>query len=319
MTASDGEGFGFFISPASPDRNRAGVLHERLDAIGLKRGWSARVAVLAVLVASGPLWAQPDASEHVTETLPVDSRAPAIGSEMPEMILIAGGTFAMGSSTGDPDECPVHDVTVATFEISRTEVTVRQYEQCVESKHCTEPMTGSTCNWRVAGRGDHPVNCLSWYQAREYAAWMGGRLPSEAEWEYAARSRGLDQEYPWGDEPADCERAVMRDESGRGCGEKRTWPVCSKPLGNTEQGLCDMAGNVTERVEDDWHHTYEGAPVDGEPWIDRPRRGSGRVVRGGSWRLEPWSLRVASRDRTLPSGPLPVPALGFRVARSISQ
>ncbi|MFI5346775.1 MAG: formylglycine-generating enzyme family protein, partial [Elusimicrobiota bacterium] len=134
--------------------------------------------------------------------------------------------------------------------------------------------------------------------------WAGGRLPTEAEWEYAARSAGKDQIYPWGNEEATCERAVIL-----GCG-RATAPVCSKPAGNTEQGLCDMAGNAWEWVQD-WHHaSYKGAPTDGSAWEDA---GSERVIRGGSWISTPGSTQSANRRSQVAADRFD--ALGFRLAR----
>ena len=232
----------------------------------------------------------------------------------PEMIRIPAGSFQMGDQDSpDEDERPVHPVTVASFEISKTEVTVAQYRACVEAGKCLVPDQGSLgsssgCTWNAEGKDDHPVNCLSWDAAKAYAEWIGGRLPSEAEWEFAARSGGLDQAYPWGDTEPTCELAVVD-----GCG-LGTQPVCSKTGGNTEQGLCDMAGNVWEWVEDDWHDTYTGAPKDGSARVDSPRA-SNRVIRGGSWRYVPRNARVAYRSWVYPS--YRYVSLGFRVARSL--
>lgn len=102
----------------------------------------------------------------------------------------------MGSDSGGSNETPVHQVTVPSFEMNRTEVTVAQYQACVDAGVCIEPtQCGSYYNWGVAGREDHPVNCVDWYQSVAFCAWAGGRLLSGSEWEYAARSRGQDCYY----------------------------------------------------------------------------------------------------------------------------
>ncbi len=234
---------------------------------------------------------------------------------LPTMQRLPGGTFQMGSVDGDPDERPVHPVTIKPFEMSRTEITVAQYRACVEDNGaCERPDNSHDCNWGVDGRDDHPVNCVSWHDAKAYAQWLGARLPSEAEWEYAARGGGLDRDYPWGDEPANCQHAVINDESGAGCGAERTWPVCSKPAGHSVQGLCDMVGNVWEWVEDDWHDRYDQASEVGSPRVDSPRAGD-RVIRGGSWWNGPRDARVAYRYGDVPSNR--GGSLGFRVARSL--
>ncbi|MFI5350372.1 MAG: formylglycine-generating enzyme family protein, partial [Elusimicrobiota bacterium] len=133
------------------------------------------------------------------------------------------------------------------------------------------------------------------------------------EWEYAARSGGRDRKFPWGNEKATCERAVISegDDGALGCGKNSTWPVCSKPAGNTRQGLCDMAGNAWEWVQDRFHNSYAGAPADGN---SREGPGANRVVRGGSFRLSAENARCALRggvpgDRDF--------TLGFRPARAI--
>ncbi|OQC42802.1 MAG: Serine/threonine-protein kinase pkn1 [Deltaproteobacteria bacterium ADurb.Bin058] len=231
-----------------------------------------------------------------------------------EWVRIAGGTFEMGSNDGDFDEKPVHSVTVPTFKMTKTEVTVDQYGACVDAGSCSAPGTGTYCNWDKSDRGSHPINCVDWDQAQAFANWVGGRLPSEAEWEYAARSGGRDWKYPWGDEDATCERAVMDDDGGDGCGRDSTWPVCSKPSGNTTEGLCDMAGNVFEWVQDLYHSSYDGAPTDGSAW-EKPT-GSYRVNRGGSWFSIAGGVRAAVRFRDVPRNRDDV-GLGFRLARSV--
>jgi formylglycine-generating enzyme required for sulfatase activity len=184
----------------------------------------------------------------------------------------------MGSDQGERDELPLHEVTVPSFEILRTEVTVAQYGECVEDLFCSEPGTDDVeCNWDGPGYSDHPVNCVDWFAAGYFCAWAEGRLPTEAEWEYAARSEGRDIRYPWGNVQANCVLAVI-DNGVDGCGTGRTWPVCSKPTGNTAQGLCGLSGNVYEWLQDWYQVDYIGAPTDGSAWEDsgrwRARRGS---------------------------------------------
>ena len=227
-------------------------------------------------------------------------------------MTIPGGSFMMGSNSGSNDEKPVHRVTVGTFRMSKTEVTVAQYRACVDAGRCTKPNTGTYCNWGKAGRGAHPVNCVDWKQSRTFCGWAGGRLPSEAEWEYAARSGGKSWKYPWGNTAATCSRAVM-DHGGNGCGKQRTWPVCSKTAGNTVHGLCDMAGNVWEWVEDCWHANYEGAPADGSAWLGCDPAQDQVSLRGGSW-TDAAALMPAARRGGGGSGGRSA-ALGFCVAR----
>ncbi len=240
-------------------------------------------------------------------------------------VQIPGGSFDMGSAAW-ADEQPVHRVTVPSFEMTRTEITVAQYRECVAAGRCTTPRSGGPHeNWDVAGLEDHPVNAVNWNHAALFCGYIGGRLPTESEWEYAAKSGGQNRLYPWGDEPPTCERAIMEDETGvAGCGTGRTLPVCSRPEGNTEQGLCDMSGNLWEWVEDYYRNTYDcsarsgahncedgtAAPTDGSAWGST---GSFRVERGGSFNADAFYLRSSARLRVTPAKPSY--GLGFRCAR----
>ncbi|MBM4398589.1 MAG: SUMF1/EgtB/PvdO family nonheme iron enzyme, partial [Deltaproteobacteria bacterium] len=184
-----------------------------------------------------------------------------------EWVTIPGGRFRMGGAAFD-NEKPVHEVTVRRFQMARTEVTVAQYRACVQAVACTEPGTGGSCNWGVAGRDAHPVNCVSWDQAAAFSAWVGGRLPTEAEWEYAARGGTTGDTYGALDEVA-----WYASNSGGG----------TKPAGlkrANAHGLHDMLGNVWEWVQDCWHGSYGGAPSDGSAW-ESGCSGSARVFRGG--------------------------------------
>ena len=196
-----------------------------------------------------------------------------------KLVAIPGGGFSLDGGRVLPD-----------FGIDRTEVRVDEYAACVLSGACTRPGTRASCNWSDADRGDHPINCVNWEQARNYCAWVGKRLPSEQEWEKAARGED-GRVFPWGDEPATCDVAVIESGAeGRGCGHGSTWPVASLESGRSPYGIFDMAGNVLEWTAD---------------------RNAGRaVVRGGSWRadLSPDAWR-AERDATVRDG-----EIGFRCA-----
>ncbi|MEQ1919292.1 MAG: formylglycine-generating enzyme family protein, partial [Elusimicrobiota bacterium] len=137
----------------------------------------------------------------------------------------------------------------------------------------------------AVGGDDAPVVNVDWAQAKKFSAWAGGRLPSEAEWSHAARSGGKALDYPWGYDEATCETAVIR-----GCGTGAA-PVCSKPGGNSAQGLCDMAGNVWEWTRD-W---FNGAPADS---VAGP--GTARVFRGGSWKDVAGAAKAGFRDGNIP-------------------
>lgn len=223
-----------------------------------------------------------------------------------EWVAIPGGKFTMGARTPEvsfDNAGPVHEVTIKTFQMAKTEVTVEQYAECVAKGGCTEPTTSGYCNWGKPGRQFHPVNCLNWAQAQAYAKFKGARLPSEAEFEYAATSGGKNQKYPWGNEDPTRELAVFN--------VNRTMPVCSKPKGNTEQGLCDMSGNVWEWVQDVYKDSYSGAPVDGSAFEGSD---SLRVVRGGSFSYGGVEvLRAAFRGYYGPG--FRYGTVGFRLAR----
>lgn len=153
---------------------------------------------------------------------------------------------------------------------------------------------------------------VNWTQAREYCQWAGGRLCSESEWEYAARNGSSNATYPWGDTDPTCDDAVF---SGDGCWPSAPSGACSEPAGNDTWGVCDLAGNVSEWVEDDWHYyDYTGAPTNGSAWVDSPRL-SFRVVRGGSFgNLYAVALRGSARSGGYPS--YHYNGLGARCCRS---
>ena len=233
-------------------------------------------------------------------------------------IWIPQGVFAMGSPTEEPDhqdaEWPLHNVTFKQgFFIAKYEIVVEQYEACTEANpsKCSAVSTadwdgeGWGTNSSANGRSLHPQNGLTWQQAKDFCAWVApnGRLPSEAEWEYAAKGP-LHQEYPWGDSPKPtCENdtAVFNEAGvveGYGCDLGGTLEVGSKTAGASWSGALDMSGNLWEWCEDRWHENYQGAPVDGSAWVDT---GIHRVVRGGSFDATASNLRSAWRPYHTPT------------------
>ena len=238
---------------------------------------------------------------------------------------IAGGTFEMGSFADGERALPVHEVTVADFDLTESEVTNAQYEACVTAGACEPAHTlDATCRraerpgWPAEPLPDvfrapeAPVVCLDFAEVQRFAAWADARLPTEAEWEFAARARGVEVDAPWGPAPVTCERAVMNDAaSGPGCGEGAPAADCSRPAGRTAEGLCDMVGNVWDRVEDYFHEDYTNAPTDGSAWL-RPATGR-RVLRGGSWTNERSLMRVSLRGTGQENDRFD--NLGFRLAR----
>jgi formylglycine-generating enzyme required for sulfatase activity len=172
-------------------------------------------------------------------------------------------------------------------------VNVLAYARCVIDGHCSDRrLTGyaidgvnfvpsTKCNWQGQNRERHPMNCISHPQAARYCEWRGARLPTEVEWERAARGDDK-RRYPWGDEPATCLFAVMAEEKDNGCGKNSTWPVGGMQRDESPFGVRDMGGNVREWVAD-WYdkNLYkkrkQGAKLAG------PSNGSRRVARGGGW------------------------------------
>ena len=166
-------------------------------------------------------------------------------------------------------------------------------------------------NYDRADRQQYPVNGVSWAQARQFAKWAGADLPTEAQWEFAATSRGNDQRYPWGDEVLDCVRT-----QNYSCGAVTTSTVCTHPTGDSAQGVCDLAGNAWEWVLDNYHSTYDGAPIDGSAWCelaDCADNGETRVWKGGDYISNVTRMRASARGYY---GPAVQPSwLGFRIVR----
>ena len=187
--------------------------------------------------------------------------------------------------------------------MTRSEVTVAQFEPCVLAGVCRRPRQDHAwCTWsRRHQQPQLPVNCLDWSQAMTYARWVKAALPTEAQWEYAARAAGQDIRYPWGQAEPTCEHTVMK-----GC-HKRPQPVCSKPKGHTPQGICDMAGNVWEWTADHYETGYQTMTSDGAARRSKTHR---RVRRGGCFNSAVDHLRNRNRAYYLKTKRYP---LGFRL------
>jgi len=231
-------------------------------------------------------------------------------------IYVPAGSFPMGAPATEvvssTAERPVHTVTFAQgFFIGKYEVTTRTYEACEDAGSCT---LASVADWDGGGglsrtsntRTTHPQNGVTWAQAGAMCAWLAGRLPSEAEWEYAAKGPTTHRKYPWGNspEPTCANGTAVWNEAttiaGYGCGTGGTWPVGQKAAGLSAAGALDMAGNLWEWAEDCWHLDYTGAPSNGSAWTTSCSN-SRRVARGGSFDGTAAHLRGARRNNVTPT------------------
>jgi iron(II)-dependent oxidoreductase len=233
--------------------------------------------------------------------------------------LIPAGEFTMGCAPSVDDECasfndenPGHEVWLDAYAIHETEVTVAAYSKCVNSGECSPPGTGSGCNWNKAGKEGHPVNCVTWDQADAYCRWADKELPTEAQWEKAARGE-KPRKYPWGGTSPSCEAelAIMLEVEFGGCGTSVTWKVGSMPDGASPYDVLDMAGNVREWVADVYDNNYYG-----ESPARNPRGPGGgsvvRVLRGGGLDSDAKGLRTSEREYN--DGSSPSYDVGFRCA-----
>ena len=238
-----------------------------------------------------------------------------IGADGAQMVLIPAGQFQMGSKDGADDEKPVHQVTLDAFYIDVNEVTVKQYKKFVSVTGHIAP------NWsevsQSARTNDHPMTGVTWDDAMAYAIWAGKRLPTEAEWEYAARGGVPSQKYPWGNQANPT---------------LATYSVAMPtPIGShqpNKYGLYDLAGNVYEWCLDEYEKNYYKSspkrnPICGRNMqefnktfsMDRKKLKGLRVLRGGSWTSSAELIRVTSRSRFEPTAALH--DFGFRCVESV--
>jgi iron(II)-dependent oxidoreductase len=228
----------------------------------------------------------------------------------PRTVLIPAGDVWRGCLDGD-DECdddekPGGMIHVSSFFIDRFEATAEEYAECVEDDVCINTMNDPDCNLS-AGRFDHPINCVTFDMAASYCGWRGLRLPTEAEWERAARGEELTL-YPWGDTAPDCSLAAV-DE----CGSSSV-PVGSKRNGDSPFGVADMVGNVSEWVSDFYDAGYY-ADSQGEDDPKGPNDGTQRSIKGSAFTV-PGTFpahRISKRNAVDPGTVLRI--YGVRCAR----
>ncbi|HMK69083.1 MAG TPA: SUMF1/EgtB/PvdO family nonheme iron enzyme [Stellaceae bacterium] len=258
-----------------------------------------------------PEAAAPAAPSTAAAPAPVATPAPptapaSLATGEPEMVMLTGGSFAMGSNE-DATEKPVHRVTIKPFAIGKYPVTVREWKACVTANACAADVAPS------GAEDDRPITNVSWADADQYVRWLAlatkkpYRLPSEAEWEYAARAN-TETKFWWG------ASLSLGKANCKGCGDPYdpAQPLKVGQFAPNPFGLYDMGGNVAQWVTDCYHRDFAGAPSDGSAWL------AGdcftHVLKGGSWRNDPSYVRPASRDQY--DTAVRYPTHGFRVARS---
>lgn len=237
--------------------------------------------------------------QNISDRPPIDMSPPA------GMILIAGGTYNMGSPASDPDsasdERPEHDVTLPNFYIDITEVTQAAYRKCVDDGRCTQPddyTVSGNCNWGQSSREDHPANCIDWNQAKGYCEWRGARLPTEEEWEYVARGK-IKSIYALGSGSITNQACIDTTHSCAVSQYPKT--LFGQP---NNSGLSDLLGNVIE-----WTSTLYCASYDLQGCTSKYEG------RGSGWGNEPTAQRRAASRQGNTSAGFRGAAMGVRCAK----
>ena len=295
----------------------------------MKKGTSVLVLVLSLSLSScgpGKLWgstATPTSTITPTATsTPSPTPTPGAGSieTSPKDgmvgVYVPEGDFLMGSPASDSlataDEKPQHTVHLDAYWMDQTEVTNAMYVLCVQAGACLPPIsTKSTTHDAYYGNAqfaDYPVLWVDWNDAQAYCAWAGRRLPTEAEWEKAARGTEA-QAYPWGNTAPTCSLGNFGLQEGNCTGD--TSKVGSYPAGASPYGALDMSGNVWEFVSDWYSDSYYSTSPGNNP--TGPTSGSARGIRGGSWYFD--TPRVSAGNRAWYVGPGGF-NLGFRCDRT---
>ena len=276
--------------------------------------WVASAAILVILLGIGQVanWfgGEPGATSapitSMTNTLTNNIRE----KDGMEKILVPAGNFTMGSESGGQDEKPVHKVYLDEYYIDKYEISNSQYEKCVKAGVCKPPRKSRSYTrndyYGLLSYADYPVIYVSWFDAEDYCAWAGGRLPTEAEWEKAARGDKDLRNYPWGE-------SISTDNANYGSSMGDTTKVGSYPDGASPYGIMDMAGNVSEWVADMYGSDYyESQSVWNNPTGSTTT--SFRVLRGGAWNDLMGRLRVSYRSFSYSDGA--IFNVGFRCVSS---
>jgi formylglycine-generating enzyme required for sulfatase activity/photosystem II stability/assembly factor-like uncharacterized protein len=230
----------------------------------------------------------PDTTHFTDSTVSTDRRyyqVTARSGALPtvDMVHVPAGPYTMGSTVVGGDALPEHTVNVPAFYIDVHPVTNAQYKAFCDAtsrEYPPDPGFSGMPNYFVnPAYANYPVVMVDWNDASSYAAWAGKRLPTEAEWERAAKGYTDNRQWPWGNTWIASNANTVNNPVD---GYDYTSPVGSYPEGVSPAGCLDMAGNVWEWCEDDWHDSYFQSPTDGSAWVESPRRPD-RVVRGGSW------------------------------------
>jgi formylglycine-generating enzyme required for sulfatase activity len=260
---------------------------------------------------------RPASLRRTTDLQPGDEFRDSLtdGSHGPSMVMIPAGTFLMGDEQ-IRDATPVHKVDISKeFAIGKFPVTFQEYD------HFASVTNRDLPDDRGWGRYQRPVINISWHDALAYAGWLSEqagsryRLPSESEWEYAARA-GTNTTFWWGDDLRQygADGKIKKYFGFARLFNRETTPVGVFPA--NQYGLYDTAGNVFEWVQDFWHDRYDSAPSDGSPWLEENDGDSGlRVLRGGAWDANAIYMKPAARHKYHPG--LRYSHVGFRLARDL--
>ena len=251
--------------------------------------------------------------------LPLDHNDTDTETVTEGMVLIPEGEFQMGSEKGDRDEKPLHSVYLDAFYMDTHEVTVGEYKQFINA---TGHRALSDSVFRCSPTDKHPIVGVSWHDAMAYAQWKGKRLPTEAEWEKAARGGLIGMKYPWGN-TIDSSKANYNKNTKSGTHGEQTTPIGKYPA--NAYGLYDMVGNVSEWCLDTYQKDFYAKPPRHNPIADAENINhlvenfknveTRRIVRGGSWSFNAKSVRVANRFAEKPS--LLSSDVGFRCVQDI--